>query len=263
VRLRELWDGDGPMFGGWCTIPSAITAEIIGRVGFDWVGIDTQHGLIGYGEMLGMLQALAVTKTPALVRVPWNEPGDIMKALDAGAAGVIIPMVNSPEEASQAVAACHYPPRGYRSWGPTRAALHNPAFSPGSANDDVICAVMLESVSAVDSVDDILKVEGIDGVFIGPADLALSAGLEPNMLNTDPAHLRRIERIAQACKARGIVAGISGNPKSLGHWHERGFRMLGLLADAFLLRQSATQMLESAKQGGLDERQEPKKAGYV
>jgi 4-hydroxy-2-oxoheptanedioate aldolase len=251
------------MFGGWCTIPSAITAEIIGRVGFDWVGIDTQHGLIGYGEMLQMLQALAVTKTPALVRVPWNDPGDIMKALDAGAAGVIIPMVNSPEEASLAVAACRYPPQGYRSWGPTRAALHNPAFSPGSANDDVICAVMLESVSAVDSVDDILKVEGIDGIFIGPADLALSAGLEPNMLNTDPAHLRRIEKIVQACKARGIVAGISGNPKSLGHWHERGFRMLGLLADTFLLRQSATHMLESAKQWGLDERQELKKAGYV
>lgn len=263
MTLRELWSGDEPMFGGWCTVPSPITAEIIGRVGFDWVGIDTQHGLIGYGEMLQMLQALSVTNTPALVRVPWNDPGDIMKALDAGSAGVIVPMVNSPTEARSAIAACRYPPLGYRSWGPTRAALHQPGFTPGSANADVICAVMLESTSAIDRIDDIVAIDGIDGIFIGPADLALSAGLEPNMLNDDPEHLKRIERIAQVCAAHGIVAGISGTPQSLAHWQQRGFRMLGLLADSFLLRQSATRMLDDARRGSGGDSGELKKAGYV
>ncbi|SRR6266568_6690172 len=262
MTFRELWDSDTPMFGGWCTIPSSITAEIIGRVGFDWVGIDTQHGLIGYREMLQMLQALAVTNTPALVRVAWNDPGEIMKSLDAGAAGVIVPMVNSPEEARLAVAACRYPPFGYRSWGPTRAALHRPQFSPETANAEVICAVMLESTEAISHMDEILDVDGIDGVFIGPADLALSAGLEPNMLNDNPEHLRRIQRIADACGERGIVAGISGTPQSLARWQKRGFRMLGLLADSFLLRQSAARMLDDARHGGEGEVSQ-QKAGYI
>lgn len=263
MTLRQLWDSDKPMFGGWCTLPSPITAEIVGRVGFDWVGIDTQHGLIGYEEMLRMLQAFSVTDTPALVRVAWNNPGEIMKALDAGAAGVIVPMVNSPEEARVAVAACRYPPVGYRSWGPTRAALHRPQFSPESANAEVICAVMLESTAAIDYVDEILEVGGIDAVFIGPADLALSAGLEPNMLNDNPEHLRRIERIADACTEHGVVAGISGSPQSVAYWHKRGFRMLGLLADSFLLRQSAARMLEEARYGDEKKVSEPKKAGYI
>jgi 2-keto-3-deoxy-L-rhamnonate aldolase RhmA len=94
-RLRELWDGGRPMVGGWCAIPSALSAEVIAAAGFDWVCIDTQHGLIGYEEMTAMLQALDARGAPSFVRVPWNEPSAIQKALDAGADGVIVPMVGS------------------------------------------------------------------------------------------------------------------------------------------------------------------------
>jgi len=106
VTLRELWDRGEPTVGGWCVIPSPFAAELMGRAGYDWVCIDTQHGVIGYDQMLPMLQALSATGTPAFVRVPWNQPSDIMKALDAGAEGVIVPMVSSEEEARRAVGAC-------------------------------------------------------------------------------------------------------------------------------------------------------------
>src|SRR2546423_9504444 len=126
TTLRELWDGGGVPVGGWCAIPSAFPAELMGRCGFDWVCVDTQHGLVGYDQMALMLQALSITGTPAFVRVPWNEPGAIMRALDAGAQGVIVPMVNSAAEARQAVAACPQVPGGVRSRGPSRDRLHGP-----------------------------------------------------------------------------------------------------------------------------------------
>src|SRR5207237_3503329 len=146
VGLREVLTAGKPAIGAWCVIPGSFTAEAVAAAGFDWVCIDAQHGLIGYQEMLGMLQAVAGTGVPSRVRVPWNDPGWIMKALDAGAAGVRVPMVNTPEEAEAAVGACRYPPQGFRSWGPTRASLHAPTFSPETANRSVLCAVMGDAV---------------------------------------------------------------------------------------------------------------------
>jgi len=115
VILREILDGGKAAFGGWCVVPGSFTAEVMARAGFDWICIDIQHGLMGQQDMVGMLQGVAATAVPSMVRVPWNDPGWIMKALDAGAAGVIVPMVNSPEEAAAAAGACRYPPEGYRS----------------------------------------------------------------------------------------------------------------------------------------------------
>src|SRR3979409_48696 len=123
--LRERWKAGEATLGAWCTIPSPWTAEVASRSGHDWVCVDTQHGLIGYDVMLPMLQAISAGGAPSFVRVPWNEPGTIMKALDAGAGGVIVPMVNSAEEARAAVGACRYPPPGFRSEGPTRAPVHD------------------------------------------------------------------------------------------------------------------------------------------
>src|SRR2546422_11694400 len=111
MTLREMWEAGMPTLGGWCLIPNSFSAELMGRFGFDWVCIDAQHGMIGYDQMLGMLQALSITGTPSIVRVAWNAPSDIMKALDAGANGVIVPMVNSREEAIAAVGAGRYPKR--------------------------------------------------------------------------------------------------------------------------------------------------------
>lgn len=123
IQLRDRLAARPTAFGAICSVPDSFSAEMLGRAGFDWVCVDLQHGMVGSEALLGILQALDLTETPSLVRVPWNEPAAIMHALDTGASGVIVPMVNSAEEAERAVAACRYPPAGIRSWGPTRVAL--------------------------------------------------------------------------------------------------------------------------------------------
>ena len=245
MTLRELWERGEPTLGGWCVIPSPFAAELMGRAGYDWVCIDTQHGLIGYDQMLPMLQALSATGTPAFVRVPSNHPADIMKALDAGAQGVVVPMVNSVADARAATGACRYPPQGYRSWGPIRAALEVDGFSPQSANRDVVCAVMVETAAALADLDSILAVPGIDAVYVGPNDMAVTHGLPPSANPTDPEHRRLISSVREACDRRGIVAGIHcGTVETAAAWRDEGFRMLNVASDAVFLRSNATEIVK-------------------
>lgn len=250
AALRKLWDSDRPMLGGWCAIPSAISAEVLGVVGFDWVVIDAQHGLIDYHDLPVMIPALSNAGVPAIVRVPWNEPSVIMKALDAGAQGVIVPMVNSPEEARAAAEACRFPPHGIRSWGPARPTLYAPDYTPDTANRQVICAVMVETVTAVERIDEILAVPGIDAVFVGPSDLGISAGFLPSADPVDPEHVRLIRAALKACQSRGIIAGIAcGNAALARRWRDEGFRMLALPSDMSLLSAAAEQVLRDAGGG--------------
>jgi 4-hydroxy-2-oxoheptanedioate aldolase len=225
-------------------------AELMGLAGFDWVCIDTQHGLIGYDQMLLMLQALAITRTPAFVRVSRNEPGEIGKTLDAGAQGIIIPMVNSPAEAARAVDACRYPPLGSRSWGTNRTSLHVADYSPEAANRAVICAIMVETLRAIETLPDILAVPGIDAVFVGPSDLALTAHMKPTMDVVEPEHERLIHEILAACLQKGVVAGIyCGGVRISARWIEAGFRMLAVNSDARMLRATATAELQELRTG--------------
>lgn len=248
MTLRELWDRGQPTVGGWCVIPSPFAAELMGRAGYDWVCIDTQHGLIAYDQMLPMLQALAATATPAFVRVPWNQPADIMKALDAGAEGVIVPMVNSVEDARRAVGACRYPPDGFRSWGPTRAAMQKTGYGPESANRAVVCVVMIETAEAMAALDDIVAVPGVDGVYVGPNDLAVTHLMKPDATASEPEHRRLIEMILQACIRRGVIAGIHcAGPETAIRWREAGFRMLNIDNDALFVRAGAAQVLEALR----------------
>ncbi len=241
--LRERWKADEPTFGAWCTRPSPWTAEMAARSGHDWVCIDTQHGLIGYDVMLPMLQAVSAGGVPSLVRVPWNEPGAIMKALDAGAAGVIVPMVNSVDEARAAVGACRYPPDGYRSMGPVRAR------AVGDDWKQPLSIVMIETVEGVRRAGEILSAPGIDAVFVGPNDLAVSAGLEPSYEGRDPEHRRLIEAVAAAARERGITAGIMcGTPEVALQWFLAGFRMLAMQSDSRLLTRATEQTAVRAKE---------------
>lgn len=245
MTLRDVLTGGKTSVGGWCVTPSPFTAEVMARAGFDWICIDQQHGLIGYQQMLAMLQAVAAAGVPAIVRVPWNEPAAIMKALDAGAAGVIVPMVNTPEEAAAAVGACRYPPAGYRSWGPTRAALGVRDFSPESANRAVVCAVMVETVPAMERLAEIASVPGVDVVFIGPSDFAISMGFAPR--SDEAAHRARLEEVPKVCRDHGVVSGIACNsPELLARWREAGYTMLATPSDAVLLRQAVDSLLDSA-----------------
>ncbi|MFC4242002.1 HpcH/HpaI aldolase/citrate lyase family protein [Gryllotalpicola reticulitermitis] len=247
MTLRELWQTDRPTIGGWCSIPSAFSAELMGRFGFDWVCIDTQHGLIGYEQMTGMLEALNITRTPALVRVPWNSPDNIMKALDAGAHGVIVPMISTADDARAAVGAVKYPPLGTRSWGPIRASLDFPGYSAETANAETAAIVMIETREGVENLEEILSVPGVDAVYVGPMDLALAHGIEPTLNVVNDEHLALIEKILEACQRHGIVAGIHCDGiNTIGRWWDLGYRMCTLASDAALLRAAATEALTAA-----------------
>ena len=207
--VREAWAADRAALGAWLMIPSAFSAEVIAHGGFDWVCVDMQHGIIDYAQMVTMLQAVSATPVTPLVRVPWNEPGIIGKALDAGARGVIIPMVNSVDDAERAVAACRYAPAGARSYGPVRANYSAGFDYFAHANADVLCIVMIETKAAVADVDDILSVPGIDAVYVGPADLSVTLGLPPapdqdaaTFTDAIDAHRRRVPRARHRSRDR-------------------------------------------------------------
>ncbi len=244
MRLREVWDRGDASVGGWCVIPSPFSAELMGRAGYDWVCVDMQHGLVGYDALVPMLQALAGTGTPSLVRVPWNSPDHIMKALDAGAHGVVVPMVNSMADARAAVGACRYPPEGYRSWGPVRAAFATPGYAPEWANRDIVCVVMIETLAGVQAADQILAVPGIDAVYVGPNDLAVTHGMKPDAKVTQPEHERLVLEIKSACDRAGVVAGIHCSGwETAARWRDHGFRMLNVDSDGVFLGAGAREVL--------------------
>lgn len=239
ASLRALWDSGDPTVGGWCRIPSAYSAEVVGRAGFDWVCVDMQHGLAGQETMVSMLQALDACGVPAVVRVEWNDPGSIMRALDAGAQGIVVPMVESADDARRAAQASHYPPTGFRSWGPARAGLGRKGYTVGSANASIVCMVMIETREAIANLDDILSVEGVDGAYVGPSDLAISCGLPPNDaegLEPSEPLAGLIRDVLAGCRSHDLVAGIHcPDVEAARGWAREGFRMLAVANDASVL----------------------------
>ena len=247
-NLREMWKRGEHAWGGWCTIPSAWSAEVMGRAGFDYVTVDMQHGLIGYADMVGMVQAIQGADTTAIVRVPWNAPDHIMRALDAGARGVIVPMVNSREEALIAAGACRYAPDGYRSWGPTRSRVVLEDYTVETANTDVICCVMIETLAGVGRVDEIAAVPGVDVIYIGPNDLAVSIGAALNYAPESGEHRRLIDTTIAACGQHGKVAGIQCSGVEHGRlWAETGVQMLSVVNDTSVLLDTSRRVLQALR----------------
>jgi 4-hydroxy-2-oxoheptanedioate aldolase len=233
--LKSHFTEGGTAVNGWCAIPSPVTAEIVGRAGFDMVTVDLQHGLIDYQMALTMCQVLQGLPAPVLARVPWNEPGIIMKCLDAGFAGLICPMINTVDDAHRLVQASRYAPLGGRSFGPTRANLvHGTAYAR-SANEKVLVLAMIETREALSNLDAILAVNGIDGVYVGPSDLGLSLGHEPTLEPTAPEVIEAIAQIAARTRAAGRIAGVhTGSPGMLRAMLEQGFHFASLLTDVRL-----------------------------
>lgn len=249
--LRRMVDERAVGHGGWCMVPSPFLTEVVSASGCDWLCLDLQHGLIDDGAMRTMVQAAAIRRTPVLVRVPWNEPASIMRALDAGAEGVIVPMVNTPEEAEQAVAAARYPPAGIRSWGPLRSAMAQPGFDPALGNEQTVCLVMIETVQAVERLDEILDVPGVDGVVVGPHDLAISHAGTNAAAGIAPGDVEMIERISEGCRARGQAAGIScADAADARRWEAAGYTLLGLPSDGALVGEGMARVLRGARQAG-------------
>ena len=229
--LKATWERGGTALGAWITLREPLAVQMACGAGYDYVCIDMQHGLADYRDVLPLLQAAARSASTPLVRVPWNEPGIIGRVLDAGAMGVIIPMVNSPEEARQAVAACRYPPDGTRSFGPVGAATTYGGAYVGRANRDIACIPMIETREAVDRIDEILAVPGIDAVYVGPADLSFSLGMAPALDTSGEPFDGAIQRIIEACEAAGVVPGVHANAALAERRRTDGFRMMTVSGD--------------------------------
>ena len=207
-RLRTMWRNDQAAVNGWLAIPNSFSAEVMAHQGWDTLTIDLQHGVIDFAAMVPMLQAISTTPTVPIVRVPWLEPGILMKSLDAGAYGVICPMVNTREDAQKLVAWTSYAPRGTRSFGPIRALLYGGADYPTHANETVVRFAMIETAQALDNLDAILSVEGLDAIYIGPSDLSLALGCRPVFDDVDPPVAQAIDHILERATAHGLKAGV-------------------------------------------------------
>ncbi len=248
-RVRRIWRDGGVAYGAWLSIPNAFTAEIIARQGFDWVCIDMQHGWADYPSALEMIAAIWTTDAAPFVRVPWNEQGIIGRTLDAGAMGVIVPMVNSRAEAMAAVNACKYHPAGQRSYGPTRAAMLAGEDYFDRANQETLCIPMIETATALENLDEILTVPGVDAVYVGPADLSITLGLPPALDHEEPLFQNAIRRIADGCRKHGVTPGIHATASLAPRRREIGYRMITVSADVSALSSGAESDLRKAREG--------------
>jgi 4-hydroxy-2-oxoheptanedioate aldolase len=231
-----------PLACAWCTLGSAFAGEIVARCGADVVCVDVEHGLLGWDGALPTVTTLSAAGVPVLVRVPSHEPVGIMKALDAGATGVVVPHVDSAVQAAAAASACRYPPEGRRSWGPTRAALLSSGDTFAS-NQAVACIAMVETDAAIEGVADIAATPGVDGVIVGSNDLALdllAAGGSVAEVKESPEFEERLAAVASACRDAGILAGAPILPSlDTARLHQLGFGLIIGASDAALLRGAA------------------------
>jgi 4-hydroxy-2-oxoheptanedioate aldolase len=234
--------GEGKVAVGLSSGSGNVSAiEVMARSDIDYIYFDQQHGLVSFDTLVSSLRVMSGTGTTPLVRVLRNEPGLIGQALDAGAEGVIVPMVNSVEEARQAVAGCRYQPLGIRSWGPMRARF-GLGTDPEEVNSEVLCLVMIETRGGVDDCERIADEPGVDGVYIGPHDLGVSMGLKPGVAQLHPGpHADAIARVCTAFRKAQKVAGISGVPKEMA---ERGFNMVTAGSDSGFVQSGLAQVLK-------------------
>ena len=246
--LRNCWlEGKGAI-NAWCSIPSAVTAEMMSMNDFDSITIDMQHGLVDYQMALNMLQVISGSGKTPMVRVPWNEPGIIMKSLDAGALGIICPMINTPQDAINFVGATKYAPVGHRSSGPTRAMMvHGPEYH-NESNDNIISLAMIETVEALDNVEKIAATEGLTGIYIGPSDLSISMGYKPGLDRSEPEMVEAIKRIETACINNNIKVGIHClSPSYLKDKLSNGFNLATLASDVRIYSAGIAENLKEAK----------------
>lgn len=230
--LRQRLAHKRVLLSGYCMIPSAFAAEVYARQGFDVVCIDLQHGLVDYASAVPMLQALTGCDAMPMVRVPWLDPGLIMKVLDAGALGVICPMIGTAQQAEQLVRFASYPPRGERSMGPIRAAVvHGPGYAR-VANASVGTLAMIETAEGVENVEAIAAVPGLTGIYVGPGDLSLALGHPPRLDGFEPPVDRAVDRILAACRRHGLIAGtFAPVPQRARELARRGFNFITLNTD--------------------------------
>ncbi|ACC76343.1 aldolase/citrate lyase family protein [Paraburkholderia caribensis] len=249
-RIRSIWKSGGAVVNCSLTIPSTFSAETMAHQGWDSLTVDLQHGVGDYQKAVDMFTAISTTNTVPMARVPWNEPGILMKVLDAGAYGVICPMVNCREDAEKLVAFTHYPPRGSRSFGPVRALLYGGADYPTQANDTVVVFATIETRQALDNLDEILSVPGLDAIYICPSDLSLALGFTPTLDDVDATVAEAIDHVIARAKAHGVVAGSNqGTPEKALERIAKGCQFVNISSDTRLMAAGAQQVVTKMRDG--------------
>ena len=247
-RLKTIWSEGGTVVNGWLQIPSSFSAEVMAHTGLDSLTIDMQHAPVDYGTLVHMLQAISTTDTVPVVRVAWNDPGLMMQVLDAGCYAVICPMVDTREQAEAFVGACRYPPAGYRSYGPYRALLYGGEDYTKYADETVVTIAMIETRQALENLEGIMDVEGLDAVFVGPSDLGQSLGYGPGPDREEPEVVEAIERVLAAASERGLAAGIfAGSSEHASRMIEKGFRFVNVSTDVRLMAGAAAEIVAQLK----------------
>jgi 4-hydroxy-2-oxoheptanedioate aldolase len=254
--LKDIWSRGEAALNGWCSIPSSFSAEIMAHQGFDSITIDMQHGLVDYQVAVTMLQAISTTDVIPLARVPWSDPARLMKILDAGAYGVICPMINTREDAESLVRACKYPPWGFRSFGPIRAKYYGGGATHGGgdyhqfADEETLVIPQIETREAIRNLDSILEVRGVAAIYIGPSDLSMALGKEPRKGQSDPEVVNAIESILASARRHGVPAGIHTNSADVAiQMIERGFQFVSLQSDDRFLMSRAKQEVDTVRKG--------------
>ncbi|WP_422345991.1 HpcH/HpaI aldolase family protein [Parasphingorhabdus sp.] len=232
IKAREILANGGTLLNGWSVFPGAMLAEAMVSLGWDCYTIDAQHGIIGSTEMVDMLRAISTTEVTPMVRIAANDSVLIGQALDAGAMGVICPLVNSADEAAAFVRACQYPPDGTRSSGPTRAIFYSGFDYGANANQQILKFAMIETKEGLENVDAIAATPDLDGLYVGPSDLSLELGGTAGYDKDEQHMIDAYKRIAAACQKQGLVAGIhSASPAFAERMAGLGFRLITLVGD--------------------------------
>jgi 4-hydroxy-2-oxoheptanedioate aldolase len=249
AEFRSALSDGRSLLGLWATIPSSLTAEAAALSGVDYVVVDEQHGAVDRALLLGMLQGIQAGGAVPLVRVAKLDAWVIGSALDLGAAGVIVPMVETPEQAAQAVAACRYARAGSRSWGPLRADMAMGSAHPEDLGDGPLCLVMIETRMGLGAVEEIARTPGLDGIYVGPSDLALTLGLAPTRRLEHPPVLEAIERVRRECEKAGVTAGLHClGGEDAARFAGPGFGMVTVGGDLLFLRDALARAVAMARE---------------
>ena len=248
-KLKKMFKEGKPIINGWLQIPSAFSAEVMSHQGWDSCTIDMQHGVVDYTNAVNMLQAISTTDVTPLARVNWNEPGQIMKILDAGCYGIICPMVSNKNEAENFVQACLYPSKGYRSFGPVRALLYSGEDYAEHADNEILKLAMIETKEALDKLEEILNTKNLDGIYIGPADLSLAVGEKPGFdKGENTKAYKEILRILEFTKKKNLLAGIhNGTAEYAEKMISKGFDLVTVGSDQRFMSAGAKNVIEKIK----------------
>jgi len=243
-HLQQALARGKPVWGGWITGPTSIGPEEFARAGYDYVGFDAQHGYLDDADIANILRRLEHVPIGTAVRLPAVDPAPIGRVLDAGADAIIVAMIESADQAAAAVAATRYPPVGVRSFGPLRASL---GYDTAALESRVSVFAMIETAAALADVHEICGVPGLSGIYVGPADLAISMGVEVTKATSHPAVRDAIGNIERAASAAGLVPGIHAGDGIVGQAMARlGFQMITLASESQALRRGAAAGLKEA-----------------